>query len=124
MLAAKGLMHTHEGATPCEGDGLQKADSVPDTPVNLQTVQWAVEKGLAVQLARWCGEFRTGKKPNPKALLPFNSCKQDKMTIDNVFNILSYLPDPCCMLLTPNQVARMQWSIAKFRPKMMAAYAV
>lgn len=118
-----GLMHTHEGSKPCEGDGLGKADSVPDTPVNLQTVQWAADNGLAVQLARWCSQFRTGKKPDPKDLLVFNSCKLDVYTIDNVFNLLSYLPDQCCMLLTPNQIARLQWSIAKFRPKMMAAHA-
>lgn len=119
-----GLMHTHEGAAPCEGDGLSKADAVPDTPVNLQTIQWASKIGLAVQLSRWCTQFREGKEPNPKELLVFNSCAQDPMAIDNVFNLLSYLPDQCCMLLTANQIARLQWAIARFRPKMMAAYAV
>lgn len=117
-----GLMHTHEGSVPCEGDGPAKADSVPDTPVNLQTVQWAAENGLAVQLAKWCAEFRNGKKPDTKVLLPFNSCKQDK-SIDNVFNVLSYLPDPCCMMFSPNQQLRMQWAMTRFRPKMMAKYA-
>lgn len=119
-----GLMHTHEGAVACEGDGIEKADSVPDTPVNLQTIQWAAKEGLAVSLARWCGEFRTGKKPAPKELLRFNSCKLDPLAIDNVFNLLSYLPDQCCMLMTPNQIARLQWAVARFRPKMMALYAV
>jgi hypothetical protein len=46
------------------------------------------------------------------------------MYIDNVFNIMSYVPDPCVMMFTENQVARMQWSIANHRPKMMAAYTV
>lgn len=119
-----GLMHTHAGTTPCEGDGLTKADAIPDTPVNLQTAQWAAQNGLAVQLARWCSYFRTGKKPDPKELLPFNSCKVDVLAIDNVFNLLSYSPDACSMLVSPNQIARMQWAIAKFRPKMMATYAV
>lgn len=119
-----GLMHTHEGAAPCEGDGVGKADAVPDTPVNEQTIQWASQNGLAVQLSRWCTQFRGGKQPDPKELLVFNSCQQDSLTIDNVFNLLSYLPDQCCMLITANQIARLQWAIAKFRPKMMAAYAV
>jgi hypothetical protein len=118
-----GLMHTHEGATPCEGDGLTKADSVPDTPVNLQTEQWAASEGLAVQLAKWCAQFRNSKAPNPKDLLVFNSCKKDD-TVDNVFNLLSYLPDACCMVLTPNQIARLQWATTRFRPKMMAQFAV
>jgi hypothetical protein len=119
-----GLMHTHEGSAPCEGDGLTKADFVPDTPVNKQTIQWASTNGLAVQLSRWCTQFRSGKQPNPKELLVFNSCVQDPLAIDNVFNLLSYLPDQCCMMLSPNQIARLQWAIARFRPKMMAAYAI
>lgn len=119
-----GLMHTHEGAVPCEGDGLTKADAVPDTPVNLQTAQWAATNGLAVKLSRWCTQFRQGKKPMPKELLAFKSCKQDYLAIDNVFNLLSYLPDQCCMMLTANQIARLQWAVARFRPKMMARYAI
>jgi hypothetical protein len=41
-----------------------------------------------------------------------------------VFNLMSYLPNACNMMLSPNQVARLQWSVATFRPKMMAAYYV
>lgn len=118
-----GLMHTHEGDTTCAGNGFDKADAVPDTPVNKQTVQWAAENGLAVKLAKWCSEFRGGKKPSPAKLFMFNSCKQDAYTIDNVFNMLSYLPDACCMMLSPNQIARLQWAVAAFRPKMMRKYA-
>eukprot|EP00878_Enallax_costatus_P008301 GHUV01008678.1.p1 GENE.GHUV01008678.1~~GHUV01008678.1.p1 ORF type:complete len:306 (+),score=26.08 GHUV01008678.1:518-1435(+) len=117
-----GLMHTHEGSTPCEGDGLTKADSVPDTPVNLQTEQWAAQNGLGVQLSKWCSEFRNSRSPSATALLPFNSCKTDN-TIDNVFNLMSYLPDACCMILSPNQIARLQWATTNFRPKMMAQFA-
>lgn len=117
-----GLMHTHEGATPCEGDGLTKADAVPDTPVNLQTEQWAYQNGLAMQLAKWCAEFRNSKSPSSRDLLQFNSCKKVN-TVDNVFNIMSYVPDACCMIFTENQVARLQWAITNFRPKLMAKFA-
>jgi hypothetical protein len=41
-----------------------------------------------------------------------------------VFNLMSYLPNVCNMMLSPNQVARLQWAVATFRPKMMAAYFV
>lgn len=107
----------------CEGDGIALGDAVPDTPVNKQTVQWAADKGLAPALARWCSEFRIGKKPQIKQLFAFSSCEQDA-NIDNVFNVESYLPDSCCMMFSPNQIARLHWAIASFRPKMMAAYAV
>eukprot|EP00882_Tetradesmus_deserticola_P002360 GHRQ01002518.1.p1 GENE.GHRQ01002518.1~~GHRQ01002518.1.p1 ORF type:complete len:685 (+),score=199.38 GHRQ01002518.1:243-2297(+) len=118
-----GVMHTHEGAEPCEGEGLDKADAVPDTPVNRQVEQWAAENNLAASLASWCSDFRNGKQPQPKDLLQYNSCKMDGTT-DNVFNLMSYLPNACNMMLSPNQVARLQWAVATFRPKMMAAYAV
>eukprot|EP00883_Tetradesmus_obliquus_P014390 jgi/Sobl393_1/7431/SZX73457.1 len=118
-----GVMHTHEGATACEGEGLTKADAVPDTPVNRQVEQWAAENNLAAALAGWCSDFRNGKQPQPKALLDYNSCKADGTT-DNVFNLMSYLPNACNMMISPNQVARLQWAVATFRPQMMAAYAV
>jgi hypothetical protein len=76
-------MHTHEGASPCEGEGLTKADAVPDTPVNRQVEQWAAENNIAANLASWCSDFRNGKKPQPKDLLEYNSCKADGTT-DNV----------------------------------------
>ncbi|WIA42609.1 hypothetical protein OEZ86_008583 [Tetradesmus obliquus] len=117
-----GVMHTHEGATACEGEGLTKADAVPDTPVNRQVEQWAAENNLAANLARWCSDFRNGKQPHPKELLDYNSCKADGTT-DNVFNLMSYLPNACNMMISPNQVARLQWAVATFRPQMMAAYA-
>jgi len=117
-----GLMHTHAGA-PCEGDGLTKADAVPDTPVNMQTVQWAASRGLAAELARWCASFRNGQAPSTETLLKFRTCPQDPLRIDNVFNLLSYLPDSCSVILSPNQVARLQWATAMFRPKLVAAYA-
>eukprot|EP00775_Hariotina_reticulata_P007450 gene7450-7660_t len=117
-----GLMHTHAGPQ-CEGDGLRKADAVPDTPVNMQTVQWAASKGLAVELATWCSSFRNGKAPSTETLLKFKTCTQDPLMIDNVFNLLSYLPDSCSVVLTPNQIARLQWATSTFRPKLMAAFA-
>jgi hypothetical protein len=76
-------MHTHEGATACEGEGLTKADAVPDTPVNRQVEQWAAENNLAATLAGWCSDFRNGKQPQPRALLDYSSCKADGTT-DNV----------------------------------------
>jgi hypothetical protein len=115
-----GLMHTHEGG--CAGDEETAADAVPDTPLNENTAAWAGDN-LMFDLAKWCYMFRRGKQPDPRFLLQFNSCKSPN-GVDNVFNLLSYLPDTCCMLLTTNQIARMQWAIAEFRPKMMAKYAV
>lgn len=118
-----GLMHTHEGSAPCDGDGFEKADAVPDTPVNLDVNQYAGQNNLLVNLTTWCSDFRTGNKPSPSKLLVFNSCSKPNR-VDNVFNLLSYTPDPCCMILTENQVARLQWSTASFRPKMVEAYQV
>ena len=115
-----GLMHTHEGG--CAGGELTAADAVPDTPLNENTAAWAGDK-LMFDLVKWCSFFRNGKQPDPRILLQFNSCESPN-GVDNVFNLLSYLPDSCCMLLTTNQIARMQWAIAKFRPKMMAKYAI
>ena len=115
-----GLMHTHQGG--CAGDEETAADAVPDTPLNENIAAWAGPRRLT-KLAAWCTAFRNGKQPDPKDLLQFNSC-ESPYGVDNVFNLLSYLPDECCMLLTTNQIARMQWAIAKFRPKMMTKYAV
>lgn len=116
-----GLMHTHEGECSGEGEGPNLADAVPDTPFNKNIASSASPKMLS-ELAAWCTSFRKGKGPDPKSLLQFNSCGEPG-GVDNVFNVLSYLPDECCMLLTDNQIARMQWVVAKYRPKMMAKYA-
>jgi hypothetical protein len=118
-----GLRHTHEGG--CAGDGVAAADAVPDTPQNEDVQSFAGQKKLTSTLARWCALYRNGDKVDPKDLAVFNSCPQKpEKAVDNVFNVLSYVPDECVMMLTENQVARMQWSIASHRPKMMAEYAV
>jgi hypothetical protein len=116
-------MHTHEGAAPCDGDGLSKADAVPDTPVNLETNSFADSEGLLPRLAGWCTDFRNGKKPYPKEVLQYNSCKVPGR-VDNIWNVMSYSPDACCMMITPNQIARLQWAIATFRPQMVQAFRV
>lgn len=118
-----GLMHTHEGASPCDGDGITKADAVPDTPVNKETNSFADDKGLLPRLSGWCSDFRNGKSPNPAEILPFNSCEVPGR-VDNIWNVMSYAPDACCMMFTPNQIARLQWAIASFRPKLMQAHKV
>jgi hypothetical protein len=116
-------MHTHEGAAPCDGDGLSKADAVPDTPVNLETNSFADSEGLLPRLTGWCTDFRNGKKPDPKEVLQYNSCKVPGR-VDNIWNVMSYSPDACCMMITPNQIARLQWAIATFRPQMVQAFGV
>lgn len=118
-----GLMHTHEGAAPCDGNGLARSDAVPDTPQNQRVDSWAAGKGQLATLAGWCSDFRKGKAPQAAELATFNSCNVPG-TVDNVLNVMSYLPDACCMVFTPNQVARLQWATASFRPKMLAAFRV
>uniref|UniRef100_A0A383VZJ4 Peptidase M43 pregnancy-associated plasma-A domain-containing protein n=1 Tax=Tetradesmus obliquus TaxID=3088 RepID=A0A383VZJ4_TETOB len=135
-----GLMHTHEAAdssSECDANGIAKGDAVPDTPANIQVDAWAAEQNLLAALTGWCSDFRVGEKPKASELLQFRSCaagsKQQKAAvaadklgdaqIDNVWNVMSYSPDPCSMMFSPNQVARMQWAVATFRPKAMQQHA-
>lgn len=122
LTRVQGLMHTHEGTKPCDGNGINKADAVPDTPVNMQTDVWASQHNGLATLTGWCSDFRIGKKPPVDELSVFNSCNSPG-SMDNVFNVMSYTPDPCTLYFTPNQIARMQWAIASFRPKMMQEHA-
>jgi hypothetical protein len=138
-------MHTHEsseGSSECDANGLAKGDAVPDTPANRQVDAWAAEQNLLAALTGWCSDFRVGNAPKAAELLQFRSCaasskqlaeekaavaaapsKIAEAKIDNVWNVMSYSPDPCSMMFSPNQVARMQWAIATFRPKMMQQHA-
>jgi hypothetical protein len=137
-----GLMHTHElseGASECDANGLAKGDAVPDTPANRQVDAWAAEQNLLATLTGWCSDFRVGNAPKAAELLQFRSCATDskqqkaaagaaadqagEVFIDNVWNVMSYSPDPCSMVFSPNQVARMQWAVATFRPKTMRQHA-
>lgn len=116
--------HTFAGhPNGCSGDGLAATDAVPDTPAN-QVVN-NVFSGRLADLAGWCADFKAGKAPAAAELLAYNSCgASDDGHVDNVFNVMSYIPDACVMVFSPNQVARMQWAIASFRPGLMAAHAV
>jgi hypothetical protein len=115
-----GLRHTHEDE--CRGDGFSATDAVPDTPMNKDIDGYGSSD--RAELATFCTNWRTGKGVDPQVLRRFSSCpRRNRDEIDNVFNIMSYLPDQCNMLFTENQVARLQWAIAKFRPLMMARYA-
>jgi hypothetical protein len=138
-----GLMHTHElseGSSECDANGIAKGDAVPDTPANRQVDAWAAEQNLLAALTGWCSDFRVGNAPKAAELLQFRSCAADskqkaaaaaaaagskigEAQIDNVWNVMSYSPDPCSMMFSPNQVARMQWAIATFRPKTMQQHA-
>lgn len=123
---ALGMMHTHEGTTDstCATEGsLVAGDAVPDTPVNQDIETYAAKENLFNSLAGWCTDFRKGAAPKLEELMPFNSCPPAEKT-DNVFNMMSYVPDQCYMVVTANQIARMQWAVATFRPKFMAANAV
>ena len=115
-----GLRHTHEGN--CDADG----DAVGDTPPNLEIESFARKEGMFSNLAGWCAKYRTGRRPDPKQLMVFDTCPDngESHNVDNVFNIESYLPDECVMMFTKNQVARMQAVIAEYRPRMMEKYAV
>jgi hypothetical protein len=117
-----GLRHTHN--EDCGGDGIAATDAVPDTPMNQDISGWYGDD-LSGKLGAFCSNWRNGNPVDRTLLTRFNSCGQraTPAAIDNVFNIMSYLPDQCCMLFTDNQVARLQWAIATFRPQMMARYA-
>ncbi|WIA38538.1 hypothetical protein OEZ86_001856 [Tetradesmus obliquus] len=126
-----GLMHTHESAQPCDMLG---ADDVADTPPNQQIDAYADAAGNLAALSGWCSEFRTGGQPAAADLAAFRSCKVQEgsssngsvdgaTVLDNIWNLQSYVPDACYMLLTPNQVERMHWAITTYRPKLVAAHA-
>jgi hypothetical protein len=141
-------MHTHEsseGSTECDANGITKGDAVPDTPANRQVDAWAAAQNLLATLTGWCSDFRVGNAPKATELVQFRSCagdskqqagekaavaaaaaaagKAENVFIDNVWNVMSYSPDPCSMMFSPNQVARMQWAIATFRPKTVRQHA-
>lgn len=114
-----GLLHTHEGTPECL-NGAQVGDAVADTPANKVVESWAAATGF-VNLAGWCSDFRRGNHPPASQLGSFHSCPG--VAADNLLNLMSYLPDACVMMLSPGQVTRMQWVVAKYRPKMMQACA-
>jgi hypothetical protein len=91
-------------------------DTIPskDTAEDFD-VEWYME------LSDWCRDFRAGKQPKPAPLRKMKTCGSSAP--DNLFNLMSYMDDPCRMALTENQVARMQWAVATYRPKMMNAHA-
>jgi hypothetical protein len=92
---------------------------VTDTPPN-QDIQSYAGGTEAATLAGWCSDFRNGKGPASSALSDLQSCPGFQ---DNMFNTMSYLPDQCSMIFSPGQVERLQWAIAAYRPKLMAAHA-
>ncbi|KAF6255611.1 hypothetical protein COO60DRAFT_195781 [Scenedesmus sp. NREL 46B-D3] len=126
-----GLMHTHEGE--CAGDMAMLGDDVPDTAPNMLLEDFGAVLGpvdLALELQTWCTGFRDGALPAVADLAQYNSCPAPPPgqhatdpQIDAVFNMMSYVPPACVMLLTPGQVARLQRAIQQHRPLMMAAYA-
>lgn len=130
-----GLRHTHQD--DCAGNGVEAADAVPDTPANMEFWAYAHSvpaEHLNMQLAEWCTAFREGQNPRPQVqdLMKFDSCPsvnveavpQGDLVVDNVFNLLSYLPDACCMVLTRGQVARLHEMIVQYRPGLIAARSV
>jgi hypothetical protein len=127
-----GLLHTHEA--DCRGDEPSQGDEVPDTAPNMQLQDLQALLGpdaeLARQLQAWCTSFRNGPLPAVADLATFNSCPAPPRgqhatdaQIDAVFNLMSYVPAACSMLLTPGQVARLQRMVQQHRPLMMAAHA-
>jgi hypothetical protein len=68
-----------------------------------------------------------------KDLKKFNSCPKPRngrqhatdAAMDNVFNLMAYVPEACYMgLLTPGQIDRLQSMVARHRPRMMDAFKV
>uniref|UniRef100_A0A383WEZ8 Peptidase M43 pregnancy-associated plasma-A domain-containing protein n=1 Tax=Tetradesmus obliquus TaxID=3088 RepID=A0A383WEZ8_TETOB len=135
-----GLLHTHEGG--CQAGLPGQGDQVPDTApqLTLEELQGRLAAGpaaagtqpapqLGVGLAGWCTAWRAGRQPPAADLQHFNSCPTpppgkhaSDQQIDGVFNLMSYVPAACSMLLTPGQVTRLQRAIAAHRPAMMAAH--
>uniref|UniRef100_A0A383V5X5 Peptidase M43 pregnancy-associated plasma-A domain-containing protein n=1 Tax=Tetradesmus obliquus TaxID=3088 RepID=A0A383V5X5_TETOB len=113
-----GLLHTHQGSPACLNSP-DSGDAVEDTPPN-QDIEAHGGGTEAATLAGWCSDFRNGKSPASSALSGLQSCPGFQ---DNVFNTMSYVPDQCSMIFSPGQVQRMQWVIAAYRPKFMAAHA-
>ena len=110
-----GLLHTHEGGCRSPGDAV--SDTIPSKdPGEHFDVDWYFE------LSDWCKDFRAGKQPKPAPLQKMKTCGASAP--DNLFNLMSYMDDPCRMGFTENQVARMQWAVSTYRPKMMNAHAV
>jgi hypothetical protein len=127
-----GLLHTHEadcrGAEPGQGDEVQ--DTAPTMQLGDLDEHMGPDAQLNSRLQKWCTNFRSGALPASADLAPFNSCplppKGQHATdaqIDAVFNLMSYVPAACSMLLTPGQVARLQAMVQQHRPLMMAAHA-
>ncbi|KAF8057730.1 CPK24 [Scenedesmus sp. PABB004] len=115
-----GVLHPHEGG--CE-NGPTVGDGVADTPGSLPLSAYEARLGpsAVADLAGWCADLRTGRAPPAASLSRYSSCPGNQT--DSVLNVESYTPDACAMMLTPGQVSRMQWAIAAFRPKLMAAHA-
>lgn len=76
--------------------------------------------------------FREGQEPRPqmRELTGFSSCPTvnperaaGDVVVDNVFNMMSYLPDACCMAMSRGQIIRMQDMIMRYRPGMVARHA-
>jgi hypothetical protein len=128
-----GLLHTHEGE--CQGGEPRLGDEVPDTAPNTMLQQLEERLGpagsvLLLQLQTWCSAFRAGSQPALADLATFNSCPMPPpgqhaadQQIDAVFNLMSYVPAACSMLLTPGQVVRLQRVISQYRPLMMVTHA-
>jgi hypothetical protein len=125
------LLHTHEGG--CEGAQADKGDGVADTAVSddLETLDEMDPADLYLELQTWCTRFRDGAEPLVKDLKRFNSCPKPRRgqlhaadaAIDNVFNLMAYVPEACYIgALTPGQVERLQFMVARHRPRMMDAF--
>jgi hypothetical protein len=126
-------MHTHEGRD-CSGAQPGQGDGVADTSVSqdLQVLDETLT-GLWRELQTWCTRFREGAKPLAKDLKQYNTCPKPRQgqlhasdsAIDNVFNLMAYVPDACYIAaLTPGQIERLQSMIARYRPRMMDAFKV
>jgi hypothetical protein len=117
-----GLRHTHQGG--CAGDGfLPQSDEVPDTPEN-RDINVIYDDRQYNRLDAWCQRYRFGLTPVLDVLRNYRSCGGEQAASpDNLFNLMSYLPDACSMIFTENQKARLQWAVASFRPRMLTTFA-